>query len=594
MTLRLVLPLLLTLLAAAVYAPTLGYGRVIDDDVLLRLELSPRELLFEPELIEGSPYYRPVTVATYVTLQVFKEGAPRTRAAHAESVVLYAVSCAAVFWLCAALLDERPFALAGASIATLAFALHPIHTETAAWITARPDMIVGLLVIGAIAALRRYEATSRWPWIALATALVFLSPLAKEVGASAFVLVPAYVLMCGAQPATAVVPASSRLYGSIRRMIPALITSAVAALAYVALRLAALDGPGESGLAWRMLEPRPLFGALGFYAEKLFAPQDLLAYYAVVPVGTRFVAAGVVALVVWTAATIAALRWNRQAVAFGLIWSAVTLAISLPFFVAEPSIAPIAERYLYLPSIGMAVVMAWVIAEVLARLPSVSMSRSDEFTPGVALAWATAAVAVAALSITFSVMTLVRLPDWKDLRTFWETTSRDNPTAGFPHAALASTYVDEGRIEEAESELKQAVVGEIDDGRRAIAWNDLGALYAGRLNDFDRAVGAFDAGIALAPEFGPLRLNLAYALWQQANMSDPKDQALLRHADEQAALFIELLGEQPGALILQGQIAGDLGDAAAARRAYGRVRDLYPNTTWSEQAGQLILLLPPD
>ncbi len=435
-----IIALALALLAALLYAPTLANGNVIDDDVLLNIDLSFVDLFFRPELIEGSPYYRPVTVGTYSMLHVFEAGVTRTRAAHFENMVLYGASTAGVFWLSCETLRGRPFGVLGAGVAALLFAVHPIHTESVAWITARPDMIVSLLLFGAIAAVRMYDRGAWWPWLAVAGSCMFLSPLAKELGVAAFLLVPAYGAFFVARRDGAASPATARASARafIKSLAPVLLVSVLAAVAYLGLRIWALDGLGDSGLAWETIKPRPLLGAVGFYLEKLFAPRDLIAYYAVVPTDARRVAAGAAGVAAGAVALAAALRFGWRGVACGIVWTLLTLLFSMPLFVAEPSIAPIAERYLYLPSIGVAMIVAWCIASAASLLPRLPLGSPERLTPLAGAAWAAPALALAGISVLFSVMTLLRLPDWKDVETYWRTTTEDNPSAGLPHAGLGS------------------------------------------------------------------------------------------------------------------------------------------------------------
>ena len=596
---RLLLPLIAAITAFAVYLPTLGNGMVIDDDDLLTADLSLYELVFEPEELD-SPYYRPLTVSTYVALHVFDEGDARVRAAHVENLLLYAGSTLAVFWLCIALLPGRRYAWAGAFAASMLFALHPIHTETVAWITGRPDMIVLLFITGALYAYERYRRGGSQMWLAACAVLSFASPLAKEVGIVVFPLLAAYEWLrpgppeeerAGGAPGQGF-GGGLRAWASDRReyLVPAAVALGLALASYLVLRLVTFGSLGDSGLAWNTLRPAELSGAAGFYAEKLFVPRRLLAYYAVIPTSVPAIAAGVLVACAWVAGLVWAVRGGRRAPAFGLVWAALTLVPSMPLFVAEPSIAPIAERYLYLPSAGVAIVVAWAIREALPRLERAASKPGEAVSPEGALAYTSLAGVFAAVVVVFTVLTVVRLPDWKDVETFWTVASRDNPTAGIPHAGLGAIYRDAGLTEDAKEQFQLAVEGDIDRRRRALAWSDLGALYSDEA-DYRAAVDALEEAIALEPELGSARFNLALTYWRQAGESVPKDPASLALALEHARVASQLEKDRPDNLMLLALVATDAGGYDEAEAALNRIIELDPPGDWTERARRQLQLI---
>jgi hypothetical protein len=368
-----------------------------------------------------------------------------------------------------------------------------------------------------------------------------------------------------------------------QHLVPAALAFGLALGAYLLLRIATFGSLGDSGLAWSMLRPAELFGALGFYAEKLFVPRRLLAYYAVVPTSAPAIIGGVATACAWVAGLVAAVRTGQRAVAFGLAWMALTLVPSMPLFVAEPSIAPIAERYLYLPSAGLAIIVAAGAAAILRRIEAMASRPGEPLTPGGAGAYSVAACVVGAVLVTFVVLTVLRLPDWKDVETFWTVAALDNPTAGVPHAGLGAIYRDAGRIDDAKEQFRLAVDGDIDRRRRALAWSDLGALHSD-LGEYGAAVEAGEEAIALEPDLGPARFNLALTYWRQARESDPPLAATLALALEQARLAARAEQDRPDNLLLLALVAADAGERDEAEAALNRIIELDPPGDWSERA----------
>ena len=610
MKVSIVLGAALAVLAFAVYIPGIGNGVILDDDGLLHAELSLQDLLFEPGPPSSLPYYRPITVSTYQMLKVFGQGDAQVHAAHLMNSLLYAGSVAAVFWLCLTLLRGRAFAAAAAFGAVLLFALHPIHTETVAWITARPDMIVSLWVIGALGAYARYRSTGAWWWLALAGAAALAAPLSKEIGVAVFVLLPAFELLyvrpgraAAAEAAPEVGSATARRRRRAtgqeaaqanavgrRQVLAAAAVFAGGAIIYLIARLIAFDSLGNSSIRWGELRPAHLFGALGFYATKMFVPADLLAFRGTVPTSGMYVAAGVV-FAAGGAALLALALWKRAFTpAFGIVWIAVTLFLGSPMFVSGPSFAPVAERYLYLPTIGLAICVAWLAREALAWVAG-RWNAAEEASRERAL-YAAAAVPLVIVAAAFAYGTVTRLHSYENLETFFDTAIARDPGGGIIHAGLAQEYNRQGRRDEAEQQYTIAVAGSFaKEDQRAQVWNSLGAFYAAQKR-YAEAADAYDRAIAIDPSQGSFYFNYALMYRDQASQSDPKDQALLQKALEQAKLATEREPNVQQDFTLLARIAIELGDTRTARDAYTRVLRIDGSTPEADLARRQLAQLP--
>lgn len=610
MKLSILLGAALAVLAFAVYIPGIGNGVILDDDGLLHADLSLQDLLFEPGPPSSLPYYRPITVSTYQLLKIFGQGDAQVHAAHVMNSLLYAGSVAAVFWLCLTLLRGRPFAAGAAFGAGLLFALHPIHTETVAWITARPDMIVSLWIVGALGAYARYRSTGAWWWLAMAGAAALAAPLSKEIGASVFLLLPAFELLY-VRPARAVAveaapqdesanarrrrrameeDAAEARAGERRQLLTAAAAVAAAAVLYLIARLIAFDSLGNSSIHWSELKPAHFFGALGFYATKMFVPVGLLAFRGTVPTSGMYVTAGFL-FAAGGAALLALALWRRAFTpAFGIIWIAVTLFLGMPLFVSGPSFAPVAERYLYLPTIGLAICIAWVAREALAWVGERWSAAAEPSRTRVL--YAAAAVPLVIIAAAFAYGTVTRLHSYSNLQTFFETAIARDPGGGIIHAGLAQEYDRQGRHDDALQEYLTATGGSFAKAdQRAAVWNNLGAFYAAE-KDYANASPAYERAIALDPDKGSAYFNYALMYRDQASQSDPKDRALLQKALAQANLAVEREPNVQEDLMLMARIAIDLGDNRTARDAYARVVKIDGSTAAADLARRQLAQLP--
>jgi tetratricopeptide (TPR) repeat protein len=194
-----------------------------------------------------------------------------------------------------------------------------------------------------------------------------------------------------------------------------------------------------------------------------------------------------------------------------------------------------------------------------------------------------ASVAVGALAGLWAYQTADRIPAYEDLQTFWETTVRDNPGAGFPHAGLATVYADAGRIDDAEEQYRLAVAGVMTDEQRALAWSNLGALLS-QNGDYDGAVEAHTEAIAVAPDSSQIHYNVAVAHWRQATASDPPDPSVLALALDEARTAVDLDADDPLRLAFLATVAFESGDFDLARDTYRQVLRIEHTGRWADLA----------
>lgn len=295
------------------------------------------------------------------------------------SVALYLAGAWAVYRLADRLLTP------GAALATAAvFAVHPVHVEAVAQAVNQGDLIVGLA--GALMAttyLDRRRAGDVRPrdWGVIAT-LYAAAILSKESG---YVL-PALLL---AGEATLAPPAAP---GERLRLSPGYAALAVVAAAGIAARTAVLGGAATGGTAIGpaafAVEPVASLRGLGLGARLATMLQVVPEWLRLLAFPARLRAdfppgafphpsafgpaeyAGL-ALLAGAAATAWLARRSAPGVTFGLAWCAIGL---LPVSNVVPSGIMLAERTLYLPSIGF-VLAAGVAASWLVRRDGALSSR---------------------------------------------------------------------------------------------------------------------------------------------------------------------------------------------------------------------------
>ena len=134
----------------------------------------------------SQPYYRPLfSVLFTINYALFGSGSPFGW--HLVNVLIHAVVTLFVFIVCREFTQSRKLALITASL----FAVHPVHTESIAWISGVTDPLMSLFLLPSFYFYLRYRKSGKPYFIAL-TLLLFLLALWSKETAIALPVVIAY------------------------------------------------------------------------------------------------------------------------------------------------------------------------------------------------------------------------------------------------------------------------------------------------------------------------------------------------------------------------------------------------------------------
>jgi tetratricopeptide (TPR) repeat protein len=306
---------------------------------------------------------------------------------HAENALLHALNSALVFLVLARLTGAR----GRSALAALLYAVHPQHVESVAWVAERKDLLCALFGLLALAAWGRYARAGSRPAYAAALGCMAVGLLAKPM----LVSLPLLLLVLDFWPLAR--PLGWRL--------------AVEKLPFVALSVAASLVTMSAQVYAMQLDvalPDRLANACVAVAATLaqsLVPVRLAVLYphpghwpiAEVALAITFVA-GLGALAF-------ALRRRAPYLLAGGLWFAVGLGPTVGL--VQVGFQSHADRYAYLPQIGVAWAVVWGVADLLAR------ARAPR-AAGIALAGA-AAVALA-------VGTRAQLRYWVSDVALWQRT----------------------------------------------------------------------------------------------------------------------------------------------------------------------------
>ena len=458
-------------IAALVYAQTLGHGAVYDDPAALEMARQP---IFELLTHRFG--------LTYLSIRLDQAVCGWMPCYHLTNIVLHA-ACSALAGLLALTLTGRPWVglLTGAL-----FAVHPVHVEVVASIENRKDMLA--MLFGTTSVLL-YRSRAAWGYAASLVALL-LALSAKDAAAIGIVgLLP----LAGLLPRPGEeVPWSRRAAMTARRVVP-LVVVGVVVTAWYGGNLA--EKFRSDSVAFTTDRACNTYGevlatsaaAVPEVARLLVLPVRLSADYPTRPqpglttptlTGIAIVSAAL-ALALWLAP-------RAPVAAFAVAWVVITY---LPLSNVVPLTAYfVAERYLYVPSFGICLLAALALDRLGGR-------RALGLAAVVLLAGA--------------IRSRVRVRDWRDDVTLWTAALRVFPEGSARiHSELGRVLAEDGRTDEALPHLEAALALE---PTRPEAHSHLGfaLLKAGRVSE---ALPHFRRALELSPENPLVRHNLAMAL----------------------------------------------------------------------------------
>lgn len=505
---RLLVPvIILAAVSFGVYCNTLFNDFVYDDNYQVLDNPWIKDMRFLPEVFSKSVwsflpgsvtsnYYRPLMHVGYsLSYQLF---GLRPMGFHLINILFNAGVTVLVFLIITMLLREQgphasPSRISPPFIAALLFAVHPIHTEAVAWVAGFPELSFTFFCLLSFYCYLRSTGGFNRQYV-FSVASFSLAVLSKETALMLPVILAAYDIAF--QPASFASGRGRMKAGHyVRRYIPYLLIG----LVYLALRVHALGGlaPQRShpdlSASQYIINVFPLFGQ---YIEKIFFPFNLNAFHVFHPIGSLFETKGIVSLVVVVVffALAGVVRKKNRTAFFGIFWIVVPLLPVL--YIPGVGDNTFAERYLYLPSFGFALLLALLISSLRNNAPR----------------WA---AGFAGLSFVLAGLccagTAYRNTIWKDDFSLFSDTVKKSPDGALPHNNLGSAYRDRGMLDRA---IEQYQIAMKLEPYSPDAYNNLGVAYRDK-GMLDKAMEQFQIALRLRPDYAEGRNNLGTVYWDK-------------------------------------------------------------------------------
>jgi protein O-mannosyl-transferase len=510
--------------------------------------------------------YRPLQFMVYWLL--YRLRGPNPVVFHLAMLLFYAAAVWLVFRLACELLPNALVAFAGA----LLWALHPLHVETVAWVSALPDLGAAFLYLLAFLIFVRAErsADRHIGRYLLAAAAFFPALFFKEMALTFPLLILVYWFYF---------PGETRWKRKVLHW--GIFAGEVAV--YLAVRIAVLGRFSEAHNlftpTWRMAAVA--FGLTGQHAKIFFWPRYLSLFRSFDLATSLHSLWPVVALLILVAGLF--LRWREPMLGFLIVWWAVTL---LPCLDVRQVNLPVADRFSFLPTVGPCLVLATLALDWLPRR----------------WAWPKAAPALAAAVVVLMALWTVQdvrsVPRWHDNVSVWDEAYLASPNSALAHmlhgvvlqqkdgnldaaakeyrlaiqlnsasekplpGVAADCYVMLGQVANIQGRTQEA----LDDYNtalrivpgHALAYKALGIVYFPR-GDYAQAKEYFQRAVELDPQEEESRFFLGTCYLK---LGEPRQAAAqFRAAREVDATYLQAYEAEARAL----DAAGDPGGAAKVR-----------------------------
>ncbi|MBN2302255.1 MAG: hypothetical protein JXN60_07055 [Lentisphaerae bacterium] len=541
--------LLLLLAVAMVYGNTLWNGYTFDDryvydnNGMIRNWQNIGRLLDKSYFpLSGEASYRPFCTLTYfadATLWRGWHGGP-----HLTNVVLFGLIILAMF----AVGIRVGFTGWSAFVGTLLFIVHPIHSEVVNSISFREDLLVTLFVLSGWLFYERGMSRS-YGWLLVSLICYAGALFSKESG---IVFLPCLFLLDALQKNV------GKQYLNPKRVRFTLSALALSAI-YLLVRFRLMVCDQALIVSWPANSLWKIMGSVikiqSQYLMMLVWPVEQHVYYPeseyILPMG-HHAWLGVLTFVI-AGGLIVYYRRTRASV-FALVWWLIAIA---PMSNLIPIFNPMAERYLFLPSVG---IFLWLGDEAWRWI-----RRGKWFPP----------MLVSTVLLLSATRTIMRNRDWQNDVILWTHESKSYPADLVVSINLMAAHQNAGRFAEALEKGKTilARINTENPPRRinmALFYTILAAAEMMAANS-QEALTHFRMAEALLPS----RADISYAIYRNIGVllsSKGNPVTAMQYYDKAADIdpFQSDLHQHRASCLLQ------LGDIAGARRSWNTARGLNP------------------
>ena len=394
---------------------------------------------------------------------------------HITNLILHILSALLLFWL----FNRMTGAIWKSAFVAAFFAVHPLHVESVAWIAERKDVL------------------SAFFW--MLTLCLYVYYTEKPVIKRYLPVVSCFVLALLSKPMVVTLPVIMILldYWPLKRFefrevnfvlwqlkekMPFFILSAFFSIITLFAQYNSLADifPLSSRIANASI-------SFVIYLEKTFWPRDLAVFYPFPAQIPLWQVSGAVLLIIVISAAVIVMAKRLPYLFVGWLWYAITL---LPVIgIIQVGDFAMADRYTYLPLIGIAVGLAWGIPFLMT---STVIKKIFLFPTAISVL------------IILSILTTQQCGYWKNSITIFNHALQVTINNALAHNNIAPPLVEEGEISKAIDHYDKAIG---INPNYSDAYSNRGNAYA-RLGQYQRAIEDYDKAIRLKHDFAVAYYNM--------------------------------------------------------------------------------------
>lgn len=475
--------------------------------------------------------YRPLTLVMFaIEYQLFGQN---PFIGHLMNALLYGLTGFVLYWLLLHLFQRKENPVEGhfiALAASLLFITHPIHTEAVANIKGRDEILAALGSLAALHFSLKAFATKNIRLNILAGILFFLALLSKENAITFVVVAPlTYYFFTKAKTQQVVIQS---LPFAIAALLFLVLRTSVIGLSSGEPPMELMNNPfiklqGNQYVPFTIAERfATVFFTLGKYVQLLIFPHPLTHDYYPRQIGILNFGDWrvLVSVFLYLGMAIYAL-WNfrkKDPISYGILFYLLTLSIvsNLVF----PVGTNMAERLLFLPSVGFCLAIAVLLQKIFFSKKLTAIKQLYPFF-GVLLL----------LSALFSVKTITRNPAWQNNFTLFTTDINTSPNSAKLRNAVGGELITQSVDEKNEQRRLDMLNEAAGHLREAIkihpkyknAYLLLGNCY-NYLQQYEQSITYYQKALELDPNYQEASNNLAITYQQAGRFYGEKQGNLLK------------------------------------------------------------------
>jgi len=447
---------------------------------------------------------------------------------HITNLILHIINTLLLFGI----LKAMTKAVWPSAFVAVLFALHPLHVESVAWAAERKDILSGLFWMLTISAYIRYSNKPNIGRYILVVILFALGLMSKPM----LVTLPFVLLLLDYWPLERFSIGSQNSVNTLSagRLIAEKVPLLIMAAASCAVTFIAQQRGGAVAIAEALPLSLRISNALVsyiIYIGKMLYPSGLGVLYPLQLSGFPLwqpIVSGIILLAI-TAVMIYFSRKNKSLI-FGWLWYIVTLVPVIGL--VQVGSQSMADRYTYLPSIGIFIIVSWGVCQLSGRLKYRKVFLS---------------VCGSAAIVVLTICTRLQVRHWKDSISLFNHTLAVTENNYVIHYNLGIALRKQGSVHEAIDHYRKAL--QINPNLAEVHYNLGNALQLqGKIDD---ALSQFHLSLKIKPEHAKSYYNIANILQSQGKPDEAVE--YYRRAFEINPTYTKACYSLANALLKQGK-----------------------------------------